>query len=319
MPRRVDLFAPSRLHFGLMSLGTRERKYGGVGVMIDRPGLRLRLESASSLLTVGPLAERVARAAEAWGQTHGREAAARIEVVEAPPEHVGLGVGTQTALAIAAGLNALHGLPAATALELAASVGRGRRSAVGTHGFVLGGLIVEQGKREGELLSPLDCRLDLPEDWRFLLVRPEGMRGLSGEEEVCAFPEPSERLEQLFRALVCELNERLVPAAATADFERFAESLYQYAHRAGLCFESRQGGAYNGPLLTQLVARLRELGAVGVGQSSWGPTLYAVQPSEAAARELQQRLLASWSGRRLVVDIARPWNEPARIELSESR
>src|SRR5213076_1599219 len=96
----------------------------------------------------------------------------RIHISASIPEHAGLGSGTQVALSIAAGLSALCGLPSQTPQELALSVSRGLRSAVGTYGFVFGGLIVEQGKLSDEPISPLDCRIDLPDDWRFVLLRP---------------------------------------------------------------------------------------------------------------------------------------------------
>lgn len=39
---------------------------------------------------------------------------------------------------------------------------------------------------------------------------------------------------------------------------------------------------------------MKALGAVGVGQSSWGPTLFAAMPDEASARESAGRLLGDW-------------------------
>jgi len=39
----------------------------------------------------------------------------------------------------------------------------------------------------------------------------------------------------------------------------------------------------------QLVARLGEWGAVGVGQSSWGPAVYGIVGEEAASRTLAER------------------------------
>ena len=59
------------------------------------------------------------------------------------PEHAGLGSGTELPLSVAAGLNAFWGLPARRRRNWAER-GPGSRSAVGTYGFVFGGLIVEQ-------------------------------------------------------------------------------------------------------------------------------------------------------------------------------
>ena len=48
-----------------------------------------------------------------------------------------------------------------------------------------------------------------------------------------------------------------IRAAATANFPQFAESLYQFGNLAGSCFAARQGGPYNGPVLTRLIRALR--------------------------------------------------------------
>ena len=49
-----ELRAPSRLHFGLFSVGNIvERQFGGVGLMIDHPTTRLQIQSAPALLVDG--------------------------------------------------------------------------------------------------------------------------------------------------------------------------------------------------------------------------------------------------------------------------
>jgi beta-RFAP synthase len=214
----------------------------------------------------------------------------RIVIHEAPPEHVGLGTGTQLALAVAAGLNAFYRLPSQAPPELALSVGRGLRSAVGTHGFVHGGLIVEQGKLPGEPISPLDCRIDLPEAWRFVLIRHADAAGLAGDEEAAAMASLPVAPPAVTLELITEVRERLVPAAATGDFATFAASVYRYGNLSGQLFAAREGGAYHGPILAELVERIRGLGYPGVGQSSWGPTLFAAAPSADEAEALVAQL-----------------------------
>jgi beta-ribofuranosylaminobenzene 5'-phosphate synthase len=319
----VHVAAPSRLHFGLWSLGgTREdvRQFGGVGAMIDRPGLELSIRPSAELVAVGPMSERAAVFARRWAEFHARELPlCQIDVEAAPPEHVGLGTGTQLGLAVAAGLNAYCGLPSQSPQELALSVGRGLRSAVGTYGFVMGGLVVEQGKLPGEPISPLDCRIDLPADWRFVLVRHVAAAGLSGEEEAAAMAELPTVPAAVTEELIGEVRERLVPAAATTDFPAFAASLYRYGHLSGECFAARQGGPYNGPVLTSLVEQLRAMGFEGVGQSSWGPTLFVAAESEAAAAALQHQLQQRPDAAALHVEISRPCNRGVRIEVTAPR
>ncbi|MAR08586.1 MAG: hypothetical protein CL681_01260 [Blastopirellula sp.] len=261
--------------------------------MIDRPNTRLSLRPATAFRIAGPQADRIQQFVDRWTSHHAvTPPACEIHVQESAPAHCGLGSGTQLALAIAAGLNAFCQRPPETARELALSVGRGLRSAVGTYGFVQGGLIVERGKLPTEAISPLDCRIELPDAWRFVLVQPRVHPGLSGPAEQAAFatiPAVPETTTQRLSAL---LREDLIPAIMRADFQTFARSLTEYGYQAGMCFASVQGGPYNGPRLSALTERMQALGAAGVGQSSWGPTLFAVLPDATTAEqfgaELQQ-------------------------------
>lgn len=238
----------------------------------------------------------------------------RIEILQSPLEHVGLGTGTQLSLAIAAGLNALLGRGPLDAHELAVCSGRGERSAIGVHGFVHGGLLFEAGKSEGEAISPLVDRVELPAGWRFVLVRPRGARGLFGEAERAAFaqlpPVPPERAAEL----ECEAAEHLLPSAAAAQFEEFSESLYHFGYTAGLSFAASQDGTFAGPRLADLVARIRRGGIRGVGQSSWGPTLFALFPDEGSAAEFLEYFDCSEDD--LDLRMAAPDNRGARIEMA---
>jgi beta-RFAP synthase len=319
MPRTVHVTAPSRLHFGLWSLaGGAGRQYGGVGAMVAKPSLSLRIVAATALAASGPSSARAMQFAHRWAEFHRRDLPlCRIETLSAPPQHAGLGSGTQLGLAIAASLSAFVGLPSQSPTELAASVGRGLRSAVGTYGFAQGGIIVEQGKLPGEPISPLDCRIDMPAQWRFMLVRPTNLLGLSGDDEATAIASLPPVATESSERLIAEVRDHLVPAAATGDFDAFAASLFRYGHDAGLLFAARQGGAYNGQVLTGLIDRLRSLGAVGAGQSSWGPTLYAVQPSQAAAEMLAARLRESIDSADLEIVITPPANRGACVEVTQ--
>lgn len=311
----VSVTAPSRLHFGLYGFGpTAARQFGGVGAMIQSPSLQLTARRGESFSATGPLAERVRVFAARWAAFY-RDSlpAATIEVSQAPPEHSGLGVGTQLGLSVAAALNALHDLPPVTPTELAQSVGRAQRSAVGTYGFVHGGLIAERGKLPGEAMSPLDARIALPIDWRFVLVTPSTTTGLAGDAEVEAFEKLPPVLEEITAELIRLAREELLPSAAQADFARFGAALDRYCHLAGLCFAAIQGGAYNGPVLERLVAIMRSCGAAGVGQSSWGPTLFALLPTQLAAQEFAKRLQQRSEGLDFATLICSPNNRGATV------
>ena len=76
----------------------------------------------------------------------------------------------------------------------------------------------------------------------------------------------------------------MAPALVEQDLTAFGQALYHLQIRAGECFQQVQGGIYADPVLARIVTYMRSCGIDGVGQSSWGPTLYAIcHASEAAA------------------------------------
>jgi predicted sugar kinase len=205
------------------------------------------------------------------------------------------------------------GLPDPPLSQLAQSVQRGLRSAIGTYGFAHGGLVAEYGKLPDEVLSPLGRRISVPDDWRFVILCSKGGEGLHGKREKKAFarlpPVSAERAE----VLATELQQHLLPATEAGDFDGFSESLYRFGYEAGRCFEAVQGGAYNGRQLERVVQRVRTAGIRGVGQSSWGPTVFAVCRDQNQARELAQECRRDWHVEELECWISPPANGGATI------
>ena len=312
----VEVTTPSRLHFGMFSFGRADvRQFGGVGMMIDRPGLQLRLTPAERFRASGPLANRAMEFAQRWTANAGRVELPRchIEILYAPPQHAGLGVGTQLGLAVAAGLNASHGRPSASAAALAAQVERGLRSSIGIYGFAQGGLIVERGKLEREAIAPLAVRDEVPSDWRVVLVQPHERGGLSGGEEQQAFAAVAPVPKAVTAMLWQEVETSLLPALRSRDFDAFSQSVYRFGHAAGMCFAEVQGGAYNGSLLTAIIAAARRLGVEGVGQSSWGPTIFCLMRDDAAAGEFIERMRRDFPHIDANYTVARPVHHGATI------
>lgn len=320
-PPTVIVSAPSRLHFGLLSFGNPSvRQFGGVGVMIDQPGLRLKVSPAESLETAGPLQDRLSEAASRWLENVEdiNELRCKVELTSIPRLHAGLGVGTQLALAVATGLNTFYERSSTGVEALARSVGRGLRSAVGTYGFALGGLIAEQGKLPQESVSPLIERVAMPGEWRFVLIAPKKIEGLHGANEQSAFDELPPVAEEVTFRLNGIIMDRILPAARSANYLGFSDAVYDFGFLAGSCFAPMQGGAYNGPLLSALVKQIRSLGVRGVGQSSWGPTIYAICESKSQADSLAENLRSLAEDREYEIMIASADNHGARVTIAAS-
>ena len=321
MNRRIYVRTPCRLHFGLTSLGHDESRpqFGGVGVMVDAPSVELEVTPAERFEVSGLLSERVTRFAASISEQLRLPALPDvcIKVLAAPREHVGLGVGTQLGLAVAAGIAEALGFPWRDPVRLAQLTRRGRRSAVGTYGFLRGGFIVDGGHLKSEPLGQLTNHAKLPSEWRLALLIPRSQSGCSGLQEESAFFDlpavaisVTEELEQL-------THDCLIPALAEGDFGAFSEALYHYGCLAGKCFAPLQGGIFSSPRTAELIAWLREQGIAGVGQSSWGPTVFALLPSEEPAEKLKQSLHQDPRFQEYEITVARPANNGAIVEVGE--
>lgn len=308
-PRGVEVRTPARFHLGMFSFGDpRVRSFGGTGLMLAEPGIDLVATPAASFSASGPLAERAVAFARHAAASFGlpAERAFHVEVRAAPRAHVGLGSGTQLALAVTAAIEGLAVRPAdrtrafdaAETLALARAAGRGRRSSVGAYGFACGGLVVEAGRlgagkvaaEEDE--SPLVARATLPAEWRGVLVVEKGAEGLQGEAEREAF----RTLPPVDASVTAELSRLallgLVPAALEGRFEAFAESFGAYGRLAGVPFAPASRGLPFHDAIESLLARLAALGFVGAAQSSWGPAVLACCRSASDADGLVRTLTA---------------------------
>lgn len=302
-PVRVTVQAPARLHFGILDLrGHRGRRFGGIGAAVPTPSVHIEVTPGAQLTAEGPDAGRAHGFAQRYLAATGVAAGAHIRVVRAIPSHVGLGSGTQLALAVARALAELHGHPAEP-LTLARRVGRGLRSAIGTWTFALGGFVLEGGRRsDPHHVAPLISRLPIPSTWRCVIAIPEGKPGLSGAEEAEAFrrlPAPEEREVERVAHLVLM---QLLPALADGDLTGFGAALTELQQVTGSWFASAQGGAFAPGPTRELVERLSSLGAAGVGQSSWGPTVYGLAADDATAAELAGQLRPYLEGRGQVLE-----------------
>jgi beta-RFAP synthase len=315
-PGFVHIVAPSRLHFGLLSVGGTGRQFGGAGVMVETPSTIIDVRQSSGFGVSGPLVSRVQATVESWMDYHRLKQLpdCHITVRQLATQHAGLGSGTQMGLSIVSALNRLTGRRSDDPVALTRAAGRGRRSAVGTYGFLHGGLIVERGRLADEPLAAMQTQIALPEFWRFVLARPLGEIGLSGNVESQAFRDLSNPPTSLRAALSAELQRNLIPAARRGDIESFGESLYRYGRMAGLYFVKTQGGPYNGIRIATLVDELRRRGVAGVGQSSWGPTVFALVSDQEHADRLQEELRREHPENELDLSVCRVSNSGARVE-----
>lgn len=293
--KTVHVQTGSRLHFGL--LNCVDGRFGGCGVMVEAPGIQLAVRAARMSMVRGAVDDSIRnRVQRLLHQVSKRLELPRsdgfaVEIERCAPEHSGLGVGTQLSLAVARAVCELAARPADAEL-LANLAGRGKRSAVGVHGFLHGGFIVDDGKPAPEQLGRLRRRLEFPANWPVLLFdvplagRWHGIREEGVFERLQKSPAAAVAAQHAVR-LSNLLESELTPAIEGQDYNRFAEALHEYNHRAGQCFLNEQAGDYADQALANFIGWLRASGIPAVGQSSWGPTVFAIAQDAETAQRIQ--------------------------------
>jgi beta-ribofuranosylaminobenzene 5'-phosphate synthase len=310
----VRVTAPARLHLGFLDLnGDLGRRFGSIGMAVDRPSTKLTVRSADANSAHGPESARVLRLMEKFSPGPANRYRAHVET--AIPAHAGLGSGTQLALAVGAAIARLQDeTPAAGKL---ADIGeRGARSGIGLEAFLSGGFIIDGGKGATGAPPPVTIRSDFPDDWRVLLVLDPGFEGVSGEAEVTAFADLPP-FPQSSAAHICHLVlMKLVPGLKEHDIAAFGSALTEIQSIVGSHFAPKQGGSpWTSPAVGRLASRLRDDGATGIGQSSWGPTGFAFTDSLEAAERLYHSSIEAAKRDGLEILIARGRNAGASIEI----
>jgi predicted sugar kinase len=108
----------------------------------------------------------------------------------------------------------------------------------------------------------------------------------------------------------------MLPALAEQDFSAFCEALFEFNARAGEAFAAVQGGTYASAWIAQVVGYLRRQGVQGAGQSSWGPTVFAVVEDEDRATHVAKQLRAHFDLEPSEVILTHANNRGAAVGLS---
>ncbi|AFO56486.1 beta-ribofuranosylaminobenzene 5'-phosphate synthase family protein [Natrinema sp. J7-2] len=318
----------ARLHVGFQNLSlARERLYGGIGIGLAEPRVTVTAEPAASVAAADPLIRDYANRAVDVLAVSG----VTITLEESLPRHVGLGSGTQLALAVLTATARAHGLEPRSR-DRAPAMGRGGRSGVGVATFAAGGFVVDAGHPTTRFTTeppaagdwtvpPVVARHDLPPEWRFLVVVPDAEPGRNGDDEDASMRAVVERADPAIADEIAGVvTRKLLPAAAAGRLERFGEAIAEIGRKNGAWYADAQGGVFRPPA-GELVASLEDCPVLsGVGQSSWGPVVYGVTDAahaEEAAAAAQDALTDR--GLEGEVVLAAPAGTGARIRTTGDR
>jgi beta-ribofuranosylaminobenzene 5'-phosphate synthase len=317
----IKITSNSRLHMGFFDLhGGLGRKFGGIGLSLSAPNQVLTACQSGTLQVSGESSSRALVIAQQFLKIFNIERAVKIDITQAIPEHAGLGSGTQLALAIGMAINLLYKLNLTTT-QIAQLTGRGGRSGIGIAAFDYGGLLIDGGRTSNMATSsndklkvpPLLARYSFPEDWRVLLILDESQSGIHGEAEREAFNQLPRFPENLAAHLCRQVLMQAMPAIVERDLTAFGVAIQALQSHVGDYFSPAQGGRYASRKVSKVLQHLELLGIACFGQSSWGPTGFAVFENDIKAEECLQQLKLSFKDSTLTWMICSGHNYGAEV------
>lgn len=310
----INIITPSRLHITLIDMNASTgRVDGGIGLTLDEPVISISAEKSDDIEITGK-SEHLERMRTSAAALLPEGEGIRIEIETDYPSHIGLGSGTQAALASAMAVNKIYSL-GLSVYELAIKAGRGGTSGIGVAAFENGGFILDGGHKFSEKRAflpsaasklppaPVLLREDFP-DWDIVVAVPE-QKGASLKNEVNIFqkecPVPLREVQELSHIILMQL----LPALVEEDIVTFGESINKIQE---IGFKKKEVELQ--PVSAKLMQALREGGAYGAGMSSFGPTVYAFGEDAEALKKTAEEFL----GAKGMVFITEARNEGARIE-----
>jgi beta-ribofuranosylaminobenzene 5'-phosphate synthase len=307
---------PSRLHITLIDMNASiGRVDGGIGLTLDEPAISIKAEKSDTIEITGN-SEHIERMRNSAVSLLPHGGGIHISIEKDYPSHVGLGSGTQAALAAGMAVNRIYNL-GLSVYELAVNVGRGGTSGIGVAAFEKGGFILDGGHKFSEKKAflpssasrlpppPVLLRKDFP-DWDIVVAIPE-QKGASSKKEVNIFkekcPVPLREVEGLSHIILMQM----LPALIEEDIVTFGKSINSIQE---IGFKKREVELQQ--VSVKLMEALRDGGAYGAGMSSFGPTVYAFGEDTGNFEKISREFL----GEKGQVFTTKSNNDGARIENS---
>ncbi len=316
----IKICAAARLHMGFFDLhGGLGRKFGSIGLSLSAPNLELIAKRDEAMVVTGveSVTSRAATIATQLLKKLSLDGGIHLDIQQHIPEHAGLGSGTQLALSIGTAINRLYGLRLSAA-KIAVLTGRGSRSGIGIAAFDHGGVLIDGGRlspaKASNTIPPLLARYTFPEHWRILLILDTKQPGIHGQEELTAFEELPIFSESVAAHLCRHVLMHAMPALIEQDLPAFGQSIQVLQAHVGDYFAPAQGGRYASSRIGAVLKHLESAGVDCFGQSSWGPTGFAVFESTQVAEQHLQQLKTRFTDNALNWVMCNASNHGASVE-----
>jgi len=291
LARMVKIKIPPRIHITLLSMHENGyRQNGGIGFAVDAPSLLIDICPAVNL-SIDDIRKngfnedekaRIYTILQEIIQTHKMRHGIKATISGDVPTHRGFGSSTAVRLALIEGLYLANEMKY-TKHDIITASGRGGVSGIGIETYFGGGFVFDLGRKDKRSFAPssaletsqrslpLLCkRVDMPQ-WNIGICIPHIEPKSEVEEkrfftETCPIPQ-----EESYRTLY-HASYGVLASVMEEDITTFADAIKNIQNT----FWKRAERSLYGTLLEDVERMLYESGALAVGMSSLGPSLYFI-------------------------------------------
>lgn len=309
----VEVITTARLHMGFFDLnGGLGRRFGSIGLALDQPATHLLAYAGPDIQASGPGSERAILLARKVLHACNIKGGVHFNLKGAIFEHAGLGSGTQMALAVGHAISKIYNLDLSIQ-DIAAMTSRGARSGIGLGTFASGGVVIDGGRAPDTIVPPVIARAAFPEAWRILLIFDRGDQGVHGSQEVAAFKDLPNIPEHVAANICRHVLMQALPALAEQNLTMFGQAIQALQVATGDYFAPVQGGRYASEKVASVLSFMHEQGAACYGQSSWGPTGFAIFADEAESASILDLLQTRYAATSLEFVMCKGLNRGAVV------
>ena len=243
MEKRIRISTPSRIHLGFLELdNSSERIFGSVGLTISKFEniIEISKNKKFQIISNNPNTKRRIEEMIIVLKKNYQIHECKIEILKTIPQHIGLGSGTQLALAIGSLISEFNNLNLKPK-NISSIFGRGLRSGIGIQSFKSGGFIVDCGKqRRSNSIPPVFFNSKWPREWKIILIFDNSQVGVSGKNETQEFKKIAMTHPKICKENCKALLMQILPGLMEKNFYLFTKGLQTIQENMSKVFYSNK-------------------------------------------------------------------------------
>ena len=308
----IQIIAPARLHFGFLELNNNSSAFGGIGLSIDKFNTKITVKKNIGAKFEDKALDKASFFLKKFCKKNKIKSNFFLNIEKATPPHIGLGSGTQLALSIGSAISQLNNINLDLE-KIAKILNRSLRSNIGLINFKHGGFLIDL-KIKNKFFSNIN-KVFFPEDWKIILIK-DTKQGLHGKNEMDAF----KKIRSFPKINHIKLTDlvlfQIYPSLIENNFNEFSKAISKLQNIMGKYFNIFQNGMFSSSEVSNVLNFLRKENISGYGQTSWGPTGFALFPNIKKAEEMRLKLKKRFSScKNLEFIICSGKNSGANIQL----